>query len=112
MQPARQDVSAQCQPMPAQEDDTLSLRVQSVLPNWNRLPTLILDVNAAELNARTAFVLGWLRVFRTTRYHTDPSGTYVKYQAMAIGSGSEGAQTALQEQYKCVRGTWVADTGP
>eukprot|EP00879_Flechtneria_rotunda_P008461 GHRR01008864.1.p1 GENE.GHRR01008864.1~~GHRR01008864.1.p1 ORF type:complete len:239 (+),score=59.88 GHRR01008864.1:187-903(+) len=33
-------------------------------------------------------------------YHTDPSGTYVKYSCMAIGSGSEGAQTALQEQYK------------
>lgn len=35
-----------------------------------------------------------------SRYHTDPSGTYVKYQCMAIGSGSEGAQTALQENYK------------
>jgi 20S proteasome subunit alpha 5 len=34
------------------------------------------------------------------RYHTDPSGTYVKYRCMAIGSGSEGAQTALQEHYK------------
>jgi hypothetical protein len=33
-------------------------------------------------------------------YHTDPSGTYVKYRCMAIGSGSEGAQTALQEHYK------------
>jgi hypothetical protein len=29
-------------------------------------------------------------------YHTDPSGTYVKYRCMAIGSGSEGALTALQ----------------
>ena len=34
------------------------------------------------------------------RYHTDPSGTYVKYRCMAIGSGSEGAQTALQEHYR------------
>jgi len=33
-------------------------------------------------------------------YHTDPSGTYVKYHAKAIGSGSEGAQTALQEGYR------------
>jgi 20S proteasome subunit alpha 5 len=32
-------------------------------------------------------------------YHTDPSGTYVKWQAKAIGAGSEGAQTALQESY-------------
>ena len=29
-------------------------------------------------------------------YHMDPSGTYVEYQAKAIGSGSEGAQQSLQ----------------
>jgi len=33
-------------------------------------------------------------------YHTDPSGTYIAYDAKAIGSGSEGAQNSLQEQYK------------
>ncbi|GIL71587.1 hypothetical protein Vretimale_715 [Volvox reticuliferus] len=33
-------------------------------------------------------------------YHADPSGTYVKYSAMAIGSGSEGAQSTLQEALK------------
>lgn len=32
-------------------------------------------------------------------YHTDPSGTYVKWMAKAIGAGSEGAQTALQEAW-------------
>jgi 20S proteasome subunit alpha 5 len=32
-------------------------------------------------------------------YHMDPSGTYVKYDAKAIGSGSEGAQQSLQETY-------------
>ncbi|KAJ1916277.1 proteasome component pup2 [Tieghemiomyces parasiticus] len=32
-------------------------------------------------------------------YHTDPSGTYVRYKAKAIGAGSEGAQTELQEEY-------------
>ncbi|XP_013785438.1 proteasome subunit alpha type-5-like [Limulus polyphemus] len=32
-------------------------------------------------------------------YHMDPSGTYVQYGAKAIGSGSEGAQQALQEEY-------------
>ncbi|VDM01050.1 unnamed protein product [Schistocephalus solidus] len=30
-------------------------------------------------------------------YHMDPSGTYIRYEAKAIGSGSEGAQQALQE---------------
>ncbi|KAK9820541.1 hypothetical protein WJX72_011438 [[Myrmecia] bisecta] len=33
-------------------------------------------------------------------WHTDPSGTFVKYDAKAIGSGSEGAQTALQESFR------------
>eukprot|EP00271_Cylindrocystis_brebissonii_P018768 TRINITY_DN5458_c0_g4_i1.p1 TRINITY_DN5458_c0_g4~~TRINITY_DN5458_c0_g4_i1.p1 ORF type:complete len:239 (-),score=47.59 TRINITY_DN5458_c0_g4_i1:145-861(-) len=33
-------------------------------------------------------------------YHTDPSGTFVRFEAKAIGIGSEGAQTALQESYR------------
>ncbi|XP_076447552.1 proteasome subunit alpha type-5-like [Babylonia areolata] len=32
-------------------------------------------------------------------FHMDPSGTFIQYDAKAIGSGSEGAQQALQEQY-------------
>nr|CAB3265218.1 proteasome subunit alpha type-5-like [Phallusia mammillata] len=32
-------------------------------------------------------------------YHLDPSGTFVKCLAKAIGSASEGAQTSLEEQY-------------
>ncbi|KAJ3158583.1 proteasome component pup2 [Geranomyces michiganensis] len=32
-------------------------------------------------------------------FHTDPSGTFMRYDAKAIGSGSEGAQSELQEQY-------------
>ncbi|KAJ3318491.1 proteasome component pup2 [Blyttiomyces sp. JEL0837] len=32
-------------------------------------------------------------------YHADPSGTFTRYDAKAIGSGSEGAQTELQEQF-------------
>ncbi|KAI3630150.1 hypothetical protein MIR68_011585 [Amoeboaphelidium protococcarum] len=32
-------------------------------------------------------------------FHTDPSGTFVQWQAKAIGAGSEGAQTELQDQY-------------
>lgn len=39
------------------------------------------------------------------RYHTDPSGTFVKYEAKAIGSGSEGAQSSLQEHYNKVTPT-------
>merc|ERR1719486_1404812 len=32
-------------------------------------------------------------------YHMDPSGTYVRFKARAIGSASEGAQSMLQEKY-------------
>jgi len=32
-------------------------------------------------------------------WHTDPSGAFTRYEAKAIGAGSEGAQTALKEQY-------------
>jgi 20S proteasome subunit alpha 5 len=33
-------------------------------------------------------------------FSTDPSGTYTRYKACAIGSASEGAMAMLQEQYK------------
>jgi len=32
-------------------------------------------------------------------FHMDPSGTFLQYDAKAIGSGSEGAQQSLQEVY-------------
>jgi 20S proteasome subunit alpha 5 len=34
---------------------------------------------------------------------TDPSGTLTRWDAKAIGAGSEGAQTELQEHYHKVR---------
>lgn len=33
------------------------------------------------------------------RYHTDPSGTFMRYEAKAIGSGSEAAQAELQDKW-------------
>jgi 20S proteasome subunit alpha 5 len=35
-------------------------------------------------------------------FHTDPSGTFVQYEAKAIGAGSEGAQSTLQDKYSKV----------
>nr|ANM86159.1 proteasome subunit alpha type-5-A [Stygiella incarcerata] len=32
-------------------------------------------------------------------YHMDPSGTFIRYMAKAIGAASEGAQTSLEEKY-------------
>ena len=39
----------------------------------------------------------WKLIFR--RYHAEPSGTFYRYDAKAIGSGSEGAQAALQNEF-------------
>lgn len=33
-------------------------------------------------------------------FHMDPSGTFLQYDAKAIGSGSEGAQQSLNETYR------------
>lgn len=38
-----------------------------------------------------------------SRFHTDPSGTFVRYEAKAIGSGSEAAQSELQDKWHSVR---------
>lgn len=35
----------------------------------------------------------------THLFHTDPAGTFTRCSASAIGSGSEGAQSSLQEHY-------------
>jgi len=36
-------------------------------------------------------------------FHTDPSGTFIQYEAKAIGAGSEGAQSSLQDKYSKVQ---------
>lgn len=38
-----------------------------------------------------------LRIYSS--WHMDPSGTFIQFDAKAIGSGSEGAQQSLQEVY-------------
>jgi 20S proteasome alpha/beta subunit len=42
----------------------------------------------------------WLN---SSRYCADPSGTSMRFDAKAIGAGSEGAQAEIQEQYHKVR---------
>lgn len=38
-------------------------------------------------------------VDRVHSYHAEPSGTFYRYDAKAIGSGSEGAQAELQNEF-------------
>lgn len=43
-------------------------------------------------------------------FHAEPSGTFYRYDAKAIGSGSEGAQAELQNEYHKVclsLGAWL-----
>ena len=49
---------------------------------------------------RAQCVMPWPTQLQHRRFTTDPSGTSNKYQAAAIGSGAEGATTALQESYR------------
>jgi len=44
-------------------------------------------------------VAGWDELHGCQLYFSDPSGTFVKYKAKAIGAGSEGAQSNLAESY-------------
>eukprot|EP00762_Andalucia_godoyi_P002426 ANDGO_02796.mRNA.1 putative proteasome subunit alpha type-5 len=44
-------------------------------------------------------VAGWDAHNGPQLFHADPSGTYIKYDAKAIGGAAEAAQTALQDQY-------------
>ena len=42
---------------------------------------------------------GYDDMLGTQLYFSDPSGTFVRYKAKAIGAGSEGAQSNLEESY-------------
>lgn len=46
-----------------------------------------------------ALLIAGIDEYGPSLYHTDPSGTFVRYEAKAIGAASEGAQTTLQEEY-------------
>lgn len=43
---------------------------------------------------------GWDAHGGPVLFETDPSGTFSQHSAKAIGSSSEGAQTALEEGYR------------
>ena len=42
---------------------------------------------------------GWDDLNGSQLYFSDPSGTFTRYKAKAIGAGSEGAQSNLEESY-------------
>lgn len=46
-----------------------------------------------------ALLIGGIDELGPQLFHTDPSGTFVRYEAKAIGSGSEAAQSELQDKW-------------
>jgi len=46
-----------------------------------------------------ALLVGGIDEKGPSLFQTDPSGTFLQYDAKAIGAGSEGAQATLQEKY-------------
>jgi 20S proteasome subunit alpha 5 len=44
-------------------------------------------------------LVGWDELNGSQLFFSDPSGTFVRYKAKAIGAGSEGAQSNLEESY-------------
>jgi len=46
-----------------------------------------------------ALLIGGIDELGPQLFHTDPSGTFMKYKAKAIGSGSDAAQSELQDKY-------------
>eukprot|EP01130_Rhizamoeba_saxonica_P004768 TRINITY_DN1938_c0_g1_i1.p2 TRINITY_DN1938_c0_g1~~TRINITY_DN1938_c0_g1_i1.p2 ORF type:complete len:252 (+),score=82.80 TRINITY_DN1938_c0_g1_i1:72-827(+) len=57
------------------------------------------DENAMSRPFGVALLLGGIDETGPNLYHTDPSGTFLQYSAKAIGSGSEGAQDRLEQEY-------------
>jgi len=57
------------------------------------------DQSAMSRPFGVALLFGGIDVNGPQLFHVDPSGTFIQYDAKAIGSGSEGAQQALQDIY-------------
>jgi len=75
----------------------------------NSVADLALDFSDSDKNKKRVMsrpfgvallVAGWDDVDGPLLFNTDPSGTFTRYQACAIGSAQEGATSMLQEQYK------------
>ena len=61
------------------------------------MPDMMRTVHRCEL-AQNACA-DWEESANKPRYHAEPSGTFYRYDAKAIGSGSEGAQAELQQEF-------------
>ncbi|KAL9015250.1 MAG: hypothetical protein Q9173_000136 [Seirophora scorigena] len=60
-----------------------------------------IDEDGPQLSVLSHFhtAIGFADRAMIQRYHAEPSGTFYRYDAKAIGSGSEGAQAELQNEF-------------
>ncbi|XP_042467557.1 zinc finger MYM-type protein 1-like [Zingiber officinale] len=68
----------------------------------NVLENIIIDGSSTSMRGEAVLYFNVLLQMLhaiNCRYYTDPSGTFWQCNAKAIGSGSEGADSSLQEQY-------------
>jgi len=77
---------------------------EAVLEKWHGMFSVLDADECVCVCARSrpfgvALLVAGVDEYGPSLYHTDPSGTFVRYEAKAIGAGSEGAQTQLQEAY-------------
>lgn len=78
------------------------MKVESVALAVSNLAIQFGDADAETAMSRpfgVAMLFGGIDENGAQLYHMDPSGTFVRYSAKAIGSGSEGAQQSLEETY-------------
>ena len=81
-----------------EEDALVRIRGSSTL----LFAPLILSPHLQSRPFGVALLLAGIAQDGPALYHMDPSGTYVRFEAKAIGSASEGAQSALQDEYNKV----------
>jgi len=67
-------------------------------PSLYVTPSHLPIMSSPTTSPALALELG-LKTNNTHSYHAEPSGTFYRYDAKAIGSGSEGAQAELQNEF-------------
>nr|XP_016498292.1 PREDICTED: proteasome subunit alpha type-5-like [Nicotiana tabacum] len=92
------NTSDDCCEFPGNTSDSLTSSNELVLiQTWIRLALAIYFHGNHEIKETSGTLLTICRLI--CRYYTDPSGTFWQCNAKAIGSGSEGADSSLQEQF-------------
>lgn len=75
------------------------ISVESMTQSLSNLALAFGNKGAMSRPFGVALLIGGVDEHGARLFHLDPSGTYLQYDAKAIGSASEGAQKSLQQVY-------------